>query len=140
MTIKNIKSVVIDSFYNRIKIKTDTFGIGEVKIRCSNRYGQSSRAKIKLEIFNNKPPIAKCRIKKLENNWIKIDASPSRDQDQKYGGEIVKYEYKIGDYNQTTSIHYIKYRFSNSGSYNIKLRVQDNDGNWSKWYSTVVSI
>jgi hypothetical protein len=93
--------------------------------------------------FENMLPVAKLNISKLALNSpyeISIDATQSFDQDNKFGGEIVEWEYTIGNFYTYTTTEYssIYHILPTSGSYTISLRVRDNDGAWSNTiYETV---
>jgi len=69
------------------------------------------------------PSIQKSPGPYLTNNIIEFSGSNSRDPD----GEIVNYEWTFGD--GTSDIgESVTHKYSKSGTYNISLRVTDNDG------------
>lgn len=80
--------------------------------------------------FDNLPPVANFQAKKINQiavNEYLIDASSSYDKDQKYGGYIKSYEYTVEGKTFVTKDPSIKWIFSTSGSYPIKLKVTDGD-------------
>jgi hypothetical protein len=64
---------------------------------------------------------------------VQIDAGASFDRDADYGGQIMAYEYTIEGFYTTETIRaQIEYIFPEAGTYRVRLRVKDNDGEWSE--------
>ena len=92
----------------------------------------------RLAIYNidNIPPISDGtaeNIAEIDPHEILIDASSSYDADEKYGGKIISYEYEIVDISKNiTKSATFKRILEKNGTYNINIRVMDNDSAWSK--------
>nr|HPI97269.1 PKD domain-containing protein [Synergistales bacterium] len=88
-----------------------------------------SLPRVTLTLPPNKAPIADFRILSPEPEWsplARFDGSPSHDRD----GEITGYEWDFGDGSTAVSgsSQEISHKFSDSGSYEVKLMVTDNKG------------
>lgn len=98
----------------------------------TDKYGKTRRKRCRFFIFNNLPPVAVLEVNKIGQNSayeVEIRAVDSYDQDQKWGGKVVTYVYKIGNYYtyETNKFATIKHILPSSGSYIISLQVIDND-------------
>lgn len=104
-------------------------------VKITDELGQVAEAKLYLHLFYNIPPFCIAYINKTSiqhPNEYEFDASASFDQDKKFGGYIVNYEYKINSsLIFTTQNSKLKHIFSSPGNYQIEIRCQDNDGAWS---------
>lgn len=98
-----------------------------------------------LHTFNNLKPIARFSYEKLNINNSKeyiLDAAASFDADFNYGGNISIYEWSINDViilkeHPNTELRHV---FPEKGNFEIKLRVMDNDGEFSDYYTDILTI
>lgn len=102
-----------------------------------DEYGKTQRKRIRFFVFHNLPPVADFEIIKIGQNSqfeIEIRAIKSYDTDDKWGGRITTYKYKIGNYYQyeTDKFSTIKHILPTSGTYIISLQVKDNDNAYSQ--------
>jgi hypothetical protein len=91
---------------------------------------------IELTAFNNIIPIARFSINTPDHPVDPlerlIDASESYDQDQKFGGGVVAFEYSFLGKRVLSEKDKISVIFPSSYNYEITLRVVDADGAWSE--------
>lgn len=103
-----------------------------LKLFLSDLYGNTVTKEINLLVFSNLPPKAQMSVKNISQYSkyeIEIDASASYDLDEKWGGKVQSYIYKIGSYYtlETEEFSTIKHILPSSGKYVISLQVRDND-------------
>jgi hypothetical protein len=107
-------------------------------------YGKVTIVRLELFTFWNQNPVAKLDFENtqlFDPNEYRISAERSYDRDYRYGGFISEYEFKIGlYYTVTSSNNYINHIFSESGTYAIRIRVKDNNGDWSDEVSKIIII
>jgi hypothetical protein len=120
---------------------------GDALITCEavNVFEKKMEFKIYMHTFINLPPITIADVRAIPTGLsafeIEIDASKSYDLDAKFGGGIVKYNYKINNnYDVETTLSKIRYIFDSGGQKRILVRVQDNDGVWSEFVELYLSI
>lgn len=120
---------------NKINIFSLSEGMNEFEIIAIDKFNKSNKAFLSLYNFKNLNPVAKLEVTQLsqfDEFQILVSANDSYDRDQKFGGEIINYHYKIqNNYDVITKLNKINYIFSNSGLKKISLSVQDNDSVWS---------
>jgi hypothetical protein len=120
---------------NIVNVKSLSEGVSTVGLSVLDPFGKGATAKVELTVFRNLSPICKMTVTKvaqLSPYEIQIDASASYDQDSKWGGKIVNYEYQVqNDYDKITPLSSIRYICDSPGQKMISVRVQDNDGAWS---------
>jgi len=110
----------------------------EIRIRVTDEFNTAVDGLFTLVAFNNLPPEALLESRKvgaLGDLDYEIDASNSFDADKVFGGGIEKYEYIIDDVLIETRLNKLRHNFRQVGFYVIRLRVQDNDGEWSAVHS-----
>jgi hypothetical protein len=127
-----------DTFHinnNLVTVNNTGEGVSTYNLSATDAFGKKATASVQLTYFKNLKPFCVFTVTKtgeLSDYEIEIDASTSYDQDSKFGGEIVSYEYIVGnDYDEITSLSSIRYICSGTGQKTITVRVKDNDGEWS---------
>lgn len=109
-------------------------GKHEAVITLTDQFGLSASLDFDLVAFDNLPPVA---IVVIENPSgvgpfeRLINASDSFDNDSRFGGRIVEYEYSFLGIIHNTDDDRQTVIFPLSGNYQIIVRVLDNDGVWS---------
>jgi hypothetical protein len=120
---------------NLANIQTLNQEVSSYLLRVVDPFNKTSQALIQLTVFRNLPPICRdtvFKVNQLSPYEIEVDASKSFDQDARWGGKILKYEYHIDtDYSCTSERSSINYICVGPGQKKISVRVQDNDGVWS---------
>ena len=115
--------------------KPNSTGFMNFTINVEDSYNKSSSAIVNLSVFDNLLPIALVNYTNtavLDPYEFTIYGDQSYDQDLKFGGGIINYEFSISpSYHITTPNSSIKYIFPTTGIYQVGLRVQDNDSIWS---------
>lgn len=126
-----------------VKLSAD-YGLHHFTFKTRDSYNKEAIANLYLTLFKNLPPVPVFYVNKWGVNdplEYQIYATTSYDQDAKWGGSVVKYEYSINTtYVVTSPYSGIFYIFPSAGLYTIAVRVQDNDGEWSNWKSSVVNV
>lgn len=126
-----------------------------ILFKAADDNNKIKEAILDLNVFDNLKPTASLHIvvkpveKPAENSRVLpmseggyscyLDASGSYDQDNKFGGEIVKYHFTINGKDIYTNDGEIKYSISR-GTHTITVSVQDNDGAWSSPTTRTITV
>lgn len=133
--------VSINEIVKKITIETDSLGVHIINFNATDILNKQGSAILTLEVFNNLSPVCLFDVTNRANHEIFIDASESYDRDSKFGGEIQYYKYIIGDFETNPiKLNSIYYQFTNAGSYQVQVSVQDNNGIWSEINSKTVNV
>lgn len=107
-----------------------------LSFNAEDAFEQSSSNNLELFVFDNFLPIAQFDLVKPEVQHdpleYRIDASSSYDFDVKFGGVLVAYEFTFLGKIVVLTENQIGIIFPETGTYDIGLRVKDNDGEWSQ--------
>lgn len=108
-------------------------------LEVTDSYGLKMDASIPVTILDNVMPTPVFTVwnsKELDPYEITIDASASRDWQEKWLGAIVMYQYYIdGTILTTTERSVIKHIVPSSGNYKIDVMVKDNEDYWSIFHT-----
>lgn len=121
-------------------------GYERITLTAIDKLDKASTILLELYGFNNLPPKAVftasdvTKLGVLDNFEYLIDASKCYDQDQKFGGAVIQYKYKINSEEYIINKNQLRTIFPKEGSYNIEVSVLDNDGTWSQAKSAIVDI
>lgn len=130
---RNLDNVEINN--GLINVNTDLGGVSTLVLKVKDAFGKASSANVQVTFFKNLVPVCKIsvsQIAQLSPYEIDINASASFDQDAKWGGSVVKWEYQIqANYDKQTDLNDIHYICDSPGQKKITVRCQDNDGAWS---------
>lgn len=132
----------IQGKYN-LTFQASDLGIHKMNIVARDTFEESDSVSVRLTAFENLPPVAKLEIRLvgiLSKYEYILDASDSFDRDEKYGGNIVEYEYTINSQVISREEDKISHIFSKEGVVVLALRVKDSDGVWSQPFETVQNI
>src|SRR5690606_13936240 len=129
--IDNVKTASVavsvkDKF--EINVTPVFLGINEVEVAVKDEFGEMARRRIQITAFENINPKAELLFAKVSGFEYEIDASQSRDGDEKFGGIIAQYIYKIDGQTITVNENKIKYNFGSAGTFPVSVQVVDNDG------------
>jgi hypothetical protein len=129
----------------RVPLRFEAASSGDVQVRIQafDILGQPAGTDLEFFIFENLVPTADFTLEKVGVNSpleYDLDASLSFDQDAAQGGFIEVYEWSIDGAVIQTSNEKIRHVFGQAKGYEIKLRVQDNDGEWSQFRTRIVEI
>ena len=137
-------NVNINTSTSLISIQTSNAEYSVFKLGVVDPFSKSANASIQLTVFKNLIPICvftDTLISQLSPYQVFIDASKSYDQDSKWGGAVVRYEYIIGtNYSSITKASSINYIFDGPGQKVITVRCQDNDSAWSSPVTKYLTI
>lgn len=131
---------------NLVKFTPDTTmpGVHSIVFTASDAYEAIGASTAAFVVFDNLAPVALFKTTKiavydpLEYN---LDASASFDRDNKYGGQVIEYEFTINTtYKVNTPFNNINYIFPSAGNYTISVRVKDNNGIWSAVKQVVLAV
>ena len=116
----------------------DSDGVTTIRISAIDNLGKETKADVSINSFLNKLPVASWNYTNIKLNdpyEYEFDATTSIDQDADLGGAIAGYEWTVNGNVFTVGnakINYILSKASPGGTtYNIKLRVLDNNGQYS---------
>jgi|SRR6218665_1515929 len=115
----------------RVKFTIKKTGVSVFDFTAADVLGGSTTSRYTLTVFENLPPTAKlAAIPSQDNKYLyTLDASGSKDGDQKFGGNIQIYRYTIdGGYTFDTASPSIPRTFFAAGRHVIKLVTVDNEG------------
>jgi hypothetical protein len=130
------KGVVTETGEKEIFIKGGKIGNTLGLLIFKDGYGKEVKKKVKLTVFDNLEPVTNMQVDAIKNispYEIEINLSNSYDRDAVYGGKIIEYEYRVGDFYilRTSKFASIKFVLPQKGSYLIKCRVKDNNNVYS---------
>jgi hypothetical protein len=102
----------------------------------TDEYGKNIKKRCRFLIFNNLPPVAQLDVVKIGQNSkyeIEVRGHESYDQDSQWGGKVVRYIFKVGNYYtyETERFSTIKHILPSEGTYIISLQVVDDDNSYS---------
>jgi hypothetical protein len=120
-----------------------TEGRDQITLVAKDSFGESAEFSISFTIFRNIAPIASFTVKKLGVSSpyeCEVDASASYDKDAKFNGKIVEYEYTLANYKFSSPLSKVRYIFGSAGQKQIRVRVKDNNGDWSSQVSDYVVL
>jgi hypothetical protein len=133
-----VKTQVTDSVVvsnNLVYVNRLTEGLSEYFLKTTDPFGKAANANVAITFFINLPPVCEFTVTQAGMSIpceIDINASSSYDQDSRWGGEVINYEYIIGtDYDTKTVLNNIQYIFDGPGQKKITVLCQDNNGTWS---------
>lgn len=124
-------------------VPTDGTGDYEIKVSVIDNLGAEGSATIELTAYENLAPVAMLSVEKVaivDPLEYSFSASGSYDKDVNRGGGLMRYQYSVGDVDlPVTDQPVINFIFPKPGGYEVKLKVQDNDGEWSNQATLVVT-
>ncbi len=110
-------------------------GLYQIKISIIDNLASEKQATLKLVAYDNLEPVAKLAVSKLgilSDLQYSFDASDSYDRDVARGGGIVRYLFIVNGVDlPVVDLPLINYIFPQTGGYEVRVMVQDNDGDWS---------
>ena len=119
-------------------------GIHTLEFVAADDFGAQGRFTLELIAFLNLPPVAVFRVGSptdaSDPGERLIDASPSFDRDHAFGGDIVGYQYSVLEKTITVEEQEIPVIFPGGGFFEVRVRVLDNDGEWSEEAKEMVRI
>ena len=127
---------VVDSTFYYLP---DTTGQHFIELVFTDPYGGKATCKINLDVFWNYPPVAFFTYS-TENGILSVDASESFDQDQEYGGYIIKYKFFLDGNEYPLNNPFFTQNIDPEIIHILKLQVQDNDGEWSGMVSDIITV
>ena len=128
-------SITLSNGVNNFGVKVSLPSEINLNFSIIDEFGNTKTSNLNLIAFDNLSPIAMLDItsvKALSDFEYDLDASASFDQDEKFGGLVERYRYKIDTAVIFTDKSKIRIIFPSSGSFDVSLEVQDNDEAWSE--------
>lgn len=114
-----------------------------VTLMVKDSFGEQAKFSMTFTVFRNIAPVAFFTVKKIGVSSpyeYEIDASGSYDKDARFNGKITEYEYTLANYKFSSTLSKIRYVFGSAGQKQIRVRVQDNNGEWSSQASEYVVL
>ena len=120
-----------------------TEGQDLVTLMAKDSFNAEARFSISFTVFRNLTPVALFTVNKIGISSpyeYEVDASASYDRDARFNGKVVEYEYMLANYQFSSTLSKIRYVFGSPGQKLIRVRVQDNNGDWSNPVSEYVVL
>ncbi|MEC3881813.1 PKD domain-containing protein [Parapedobacter sp. 10938] len=133
-------SVRVDQEFVDLSLSPKQTGNTTIHFVAEDSFNQTSTATLNLFAFRNLPPVAQMDNRQVNGYEYAFDATRSHDADERFGGEVVAYEYNISGSVFTTPQPVVYHVFSGAGTYTVSLRVMDNDGDYSEPLETQIII
>ena len=114
-----------------------------VSLTAKDSFNEEAKFSISFTVFRNIAPVALFSVKKIGVSSpyeYEVDASASYDKDARFNGRIVEYEYTLANYKFSTTLSKVRYVFGSAGQKQIRVRVKDNNGDWSNQVSEYVVL
>lgn len=139
----NTDNLIIDNGNVFVKFKPSNPGNHRISFTAYDNLNKSKTVIVRIFAFVNLPPIAVRNITAYKVNhpleYI-LDATGSKDPDKNQGGNILIYEWNINGNILTSTQRQSFFVFPSAGTYDIRLRVMDNDGEYSSIVGGVLNI
>lgn len=120
-------------------IECKNIGNTSFSLDVTDSYGLTTSAHFDVNVIVNVTPGAfftAWNSRGLDPHEITINASESRDWQEKWGGMIVLYEYYLnGQLLTQTDKNEIKYIVPEAGNYKVDVKVMDNENLWSVYHT-----
>jgi hypothetical protein len=120
-----------------------TEGQDQVTLMAKDSFNEEAKFSISFTVFRNIAPVALFTVKKIGVSSpyeYEVDASASYDKDARFNGKITEYEYTLANYKFSSTLSKIRYVFGSAGQKQIRVRVKDNNGDWSNQVSEYVVL
>lgn len=114
-----------------------------VTLMAKDSFGEEAKFSIKFTVFRNIAPVASFIVKKIgvsSHYEYEVDASASYDKDVRFSGKITEYEYTLANYKFCSPLSKVRYVFGSAGQKQIRVRVKDNNSDWSSQVSEYVVL
>lgn len=126
-----------------ISFTGSTEGQNLFSLSAKDSFNEEAKFFISFTVFRNIAPVALFTVKKIGVSSpyeYEIDASGSYDKDARFNGKIVEYEYILANYKFSSILSKVRYVFGSSGQKQIRVRVKDNNDDWSSQVSQYVVL
>jgi len=131
----NGNSLRVDLQEVLLSVNPTSKGLVNVDFTIQDRFENKETATLNLFVFDNLIPVALVSARKTAINApleYVLDGTESYDQDKNFGGAVAGYVFEIeGQVIETTSKQ-INFIFPTPGTYTVKLKVIDNNGDYSR--------
>jgi len=120
-----------------------TEGQDLVTLMAKDSFTEEARVSITFTVFRNIAPVAQFAVKKIGVSSpyeYEVDASASYDKDARFSGKITEFEYTLANYKFSSPLSKVRYVFGSAGQKQIRVRVKDNNGDWSSQVSQYVVL
>lgn len=120
-----------------------TEGQDKVILSAKDSFNEEAKFSLTFTVFRNIAPVASFTVKKVGVSSpyeYEVDASASYDKDARFNGKISEYEYTLANYKFSSPLSKIRYVFGSSGQKQIRVRVKDNNDDWSAQVSEYVVL
>jgi len=129
---------------NTVGVKGVVAGSSRGSLVIKDTYERSVTIPYEFTVFYNLPPTCRVSImsiKELSFHEMLIDLSASSDNDEKFGGYIDQYEYRVGShFRLNTTSPLIYHILPNDGVYEVRCRVRDDSGVWSDYNVQTITV
>jgi len=112
-------------------------------LSAKDSFNEEAKFSITFTVFRNLAPVTQFAVKKIGVSSpyeYEVDASTSYDKDARFGGKITEYEYTLANYKFSSQLSRVRYVFGSGGQKQIRVRVKDNNGDWSGQVSQYVVL
>lgn len=124
-----------------VAFRNPQVGISPYSLYAADDFGKENAINFQIEFKPNKLPIPKLEVILINGTTknYQLKGQNSFDRDKAIGGAVVEYEFVIDNVVIHTSEPNINHIFT-IGQHNVKLRVKDNDNEWSEYVSTTLTV
>jgi hypothetical protein len=129
---------------HRVGVQGISVGACHGSLTIKDSYEHSATIPYEFTVFHNLPPVCVMGVipvKDLSPYEVMVDLSASYDADAKQGGAIAMYDYRVGSYYRLTTTKLAIYHIlPDTGRYELRCRVRDNDGAWSDYAVQTITV
>jgi len=137
------QSNIVDVGSESISFTGATEGQNLVSLSAKDSFNEEAKFSISFTVFRNLVPVALFTVKKVGVSSpyeYEVDASASYDKDARFNGKIAEYEYTLANYKFSSTLSKVRYVFGSAGQKQIRVRVKDNNDDWSAQVSEYVVL
>lgn len=127
-----LPSIRVDQEEVELSISPKQIGLNEIRFIAEDRFNQTAQVTLNLFVFENLRPVARLESRAISQFEYEFSAANSYDQDARFGGKVIGYEFMIDGQTFTTPSRTARHIFSGAGTYIVRLRVLDNNSEFSQ--------
>lgn len=127
-----LPSVRVDQEVVELSISPKQTGLNQITFVAEDRFNVKAEAVLNLFVFSNLKPVAVLESRAVNGNEYEFSGQRSYDQDERFGGQVSGYEFTIDGVTFKTPSPTVRHIFARPGTYIVRLRVLDNNNEFSE--------